>query len=284
MKDNELTSFVQVDSFGEGNEIRKVWHEEQWYFSIVDVIGILTDSPEPRKYWGKVKKKLKEESELSPIWRQLKLEASDGKHYATDCANTEGVLRIVMSVPSPKAEPLKLWLAAQGKRAIDETENPELSFDRMTEIYRAKGHTDKWIKERIQSITTRKQLTDEWKQRGVKEGQEYSILTATIAKGTFGLSPSEHSKLKGLDKENLRDHMTPIELILTSLSEEVTRMITVKDDAQGFNENLDAAVKGGQVGRTALKNVEKSTGEKVVSATNFLNSVSGDKPAELPSE
>ena len=284
MKDNELTSFVQVDSFGEGNEIRKVWHEEQWYFSIVDVIGILTDSPEPRKYWGKVKKKLKEESELSPIWRQLKLEASDGKHYATDCANTEGVLRIVMSVPSPKAEPLKLWLAAQGKRAIDETENPELSFDRMTEIYRAKGHTDKWIKERIQSITTRKQLTDEWKQRGVKEGQEYSILTATIAKGAFGLSPSEHSKLKGLDKENLRNHMTPIELILTSLSEEVTRMITVKDDAQGFNENLDAAVKGGQVGRTALKNVEKSTGEKVVSATNFLNSVSGDKPAELPSE
>ena len=284
MKDNELTSFVQVDSFGEGNEIRKVWHEEQWYFSIVDVIGILTDSPEPRKYWGKVKKKLKEESELSPIWRQLKLEASDGKRYATDCANTEGVLRIVMSIPSPKAEPLKLWLAAQGKRAIDETENPELSFDRMTEIYRAKGHTDKWIKERIQSITTRKQLTDEWKQRGVKEGQEYSILTATIAKGAFGLSPSEHSKLKGLDKENLRDHMTPIELILTSLSEEVTRMITVKDDAQGFNENLDAAVKGGQVGRTALKNVEKSTGEKVVSATNFLNSVSGDKPAELPSE
>ena len=284
MKDKEFTSFVQVDSFGEGNEIRKVWHEEQWYFSIVDVIGILTDSPEPRKYWGKVKKKLKEESELSPIWRQLKLEASDGKHYATDCANTEGVLRIVMSVPSPKAEPLKLWLAAQGKRAIDETENPELSFDRMTEIYRAKGHTDKWIKERIQSITTRKQLTDEWKQRGVKEGQEYSILTATIAKGAFGLSPSEHSKLKGLDKENLRDHMTPIELILTSLSEEVTRMITVKDDAQGFNENLDAAVKGGQVGRTALKNVEKSTGEKVVSATNFLNSVSGDKPAELPSE
>ena len=273
-----------MDSFGEGNEIRKVWHEEQWYFSIVDVIGILTDSPEPRKYWGKVKKKLKEESELSPIWRQLKLEASDGKHYATDCANTEGVLRIVMSVPSPKAEPLKLWLAAQGKRAIDETEDPELSFDRMTEIYRAKGHTNKWIKERIQSITTRKQLTDEWKQRGVKEGQEYSILTATIAKGTFGLSPSEHSKLKGLDKENLRDHMTPIELILTSLSEEVTRMITVKDDAQGFNENLDAAVKGGQVGRTALKNVEKSTGEKVVSATNFLNSVSGDKPAELPSE
>ena len=280
MKDNELTSFVQVDSFGEGNEIRKVWHEEQWYFSIVDVIGILTDSPEPRKYWGKVKKKLKEESELSPIWRQLKLEASDGKHYATDCANTEGVLRIVMSVPSPKAEPLKLWLAAQGKRAIDETEDPELSFDRMTEIYRAKGHTNKWIKERIQSITTRKQLTDEWKQRGVKEGQEYSILTATIAKGAFGLSPSEHSKFK----ENLRDYMTPIELILTSLSEEVTRMITVKDDAQGFNENLDAAVKGGQVGRTALKNVEKSTGEKVVSATNFLNSVSGDKPAELPSE
>jgi DNA-damage-inducible protein D len=274
MKSNELTSF-------EENEIRKVWHEEQWYFSVIDVIGVLTESNNHQTYWYVLKKR---EPQLLTVCKKLKLVGQDGKARPSDCANAEGVLRIVMSVPSPKAEPLKLWLAAQGKRAIDETEDPELSFDRMTEIYRAKGHTDKWIKERIQSITTRKQLTDEWKQRGVKEGQEFSILTATIAKGTFGLSPSEHSKLKGLDKENLRDHMTPIELILTSLSEEVTRMITVKDDAKGFNENLDAAVKGGQVGRTALKNVEKSTGEKVVSATNFLNSVGGDKLDELPAE
>lgn len=274
MKDNELTPF-------EGKEIRKIWHNEEWYFSVVDIIEVLTDSQKPKTYWAMMKKR---ESQPFTFCEPLKLTATDGKQRLTDCANTEGVLRIVMSVPSPKAEPLKLWLAEQGKRAIDEAENPELSFERMTEIYRAKGHTDKWIKERIQSITTRKQLTDEWKQRGVKEGQEYSILTATITKGTFGLTPSEHAKLKGLDKENLRDHMTPIELILTSLSEEVTRMITVKDDAQGFNENLDAATKGGQVGRTALKNVEKTTGEKVVSSDNFLHLKKGDKSDELPPE
>jgi DNA-damage-inducible protein D len=273
MNDNTLAPF-------EGKEIRKTWHEEQWYFSIVDVINVLTDSKNPNVYWGKLKER---EPQLLTICQRLKLESKDKKKYSTDCANTEGIFRIIMSVPSPKAEPLKLWLAEQGKRAIDEAENPELSYERMVELYKAKGHTDKWIKERIQSINTRNALTAEWKNRGVKEGQEYGILTATIAKGTFGLTPSEHSKLKGLEKENLRDHMTPIELILTSLSEEVTRMITVKDEAQGFNENLEAAVKGGQAGRTALKNVEKVTGEKVVSAQNFLNLNKADALEELPS-
>jgi hypothetical protein len=186
-----------------------------------------------------------------------------------------------MSVPSPKAEPFKVWLADLGKQAIVEAENPELLTERQAELYRAKGYPEEWIGRRVQTIETRKELTDEWKNRGVKAGEEYSILTATIAKGTFGLNPSEHSKLKGLDKQNLRDHMTPIELILTSLSEEVTRMVTVRDDAQGFNENLDAAVKGGEAGKTARENVERITGEKVVSSENFLG-LKGGKMEELP--
>ena len=184
----------------EGEPIRKVWHDGQWYFSVIDIVAVLTDSPAPRQYWNIVKKR---DSQLSTICLQLKLPAADGKRYKTDCAHTEGVLRIVMSIPSPKAEPLKLWLASLGKQAIDEAENPELTFERMAEIYRAKGHDDKWIKDRIQYITTRNELTDEWKNRGVKEGQEYGILTAVIAKGTFGLTPSEHGKFKGLQKENL---------------------------------------------------------------------------------
>jgi DNA-damage-inducible protein D len=269
--------------FGD-KEIRKIWHNETWYFSIVDVIEFLSDSPIPRNYWTKVKKALLEESQLHPFWMQLKLISKDGKKYKTDCANTEGVLRIAMSVPSPKAEPLKLWLAEQGKRTIDETENPELGFERLTEMYKLKGRSDEWIKRRMQTIDTRKELTDEWKIRGIKEGQEYSILTATIAKGTFGLTPSEHSKLKGLERENLRDHMTPLELILTALGEEVTRTIAVKEDAQGFNENHEAAQKGGKTAGEALKRVEAATGEKVVSKDNFLMGKDDDKKELPPSE
>jgi DNA-damage-inducible protein D len=269
--------------FGD-KEIRKIWHNEEWYFSIVDVIGFLSDSPIPRNYWTKVKKDLIEESQLHPFWMQLKLTSKDEKKYKTDCANTEGVLRIAMSVPSPKAEPLKLWLAEQGKRTIDETENPELGFERLAEMYKLKGRSDEWIKRRMQSIDTRKELTDEWKIRGVKEGQEYSILTATIAKGTFGITPSEHSKLKGLERENLRDHMTPLELILTALGEEVTRTIAVKEDAQGFNENHEAAQKGGKTAGEALKRVEAATGEKVVSKDNFLLGKDDEKKELPPSE
>ena len=195
----------------EEKHIRKMWHNDEWYFSVVDVIEVLTDSPKPSNYWDTMKRR---DPQISAICGKLKMKGIDGKSYATAAANTEGLLRIIMSVPSPKAEPFKLWLAQVGKERMEETENPELSFERMTEMYRAKGHTDKWIKERMQSITTRKELTDEWKNRGVKEGQEYGILTATIAKGTFGLTPSEHSQLKGLERQNLRDHMTPFELIL----------------------------------------------------------------------
>ncbi len=262
----------------EGDKIRRVWHDEQWYFSVVDVIEVLTDSVKPRDYWAVMKKR---EPQLPTNCRQLKLKSKDGKSYKTDCANTEGILRIVMSVPSPKAEPLKLWLAEQGKRTIDETNNPELLTQRQIELYKAKGYPDEWIERRVQSIKTRNELTSEWKKRDVKEGHEYSILTATIAKGTFGLTPSEHSKLKGLEKENLRDHMTPLELILTALSEEVTKTITINSDAKGFNENHEAAAKGGEAGRIALKGVEKQTGQKVVSTDNFKHLKDG-KTGELP--
>ena len=263
--------------FGE-KEIRKVWYNEEWYFSVVDIVGILSDSSDPSNYWTTVKLR---DTQLPTICRRLKLLAVDGKKRLTDCANTEGVFRIIMSIPSPKAEPLKLWLAQLGKERIEETENPELSFERMSEIYRAKGHTEEWIKNRLQAITTRKYLTDEWKNRGVNEGQEYGILTATIAKGTFGLTPSEHGQLKGLDKQNLRDHMTPMELILTAFSEEATRQIAIRDEALGFNENHEAAILGGQVGGKARLGYEQDTGLKVISTDNFLN-LMGDPKDALP--
>jgi DNA-damage-inducible protein D len=259
--------------------IRSVEHEGERYFSVVDIIAVLTDSVKPRDYWSVLKKR---EPQLPTICRQLKLPSKDGKHYATDCANTEGVLRIVMSVPSPKAEPLKMWLAETGKQAIVETENPELGFDRFAALYKAKGYSDEWIKNRLQSIETRKELTDQWKQRGVTEGVEYAVLTATIAKETFGLNPSEHSELKGLARQNLRDHMTPLELIFTALSEEATRIMAIKDDAQGFNENLDAAYKGGGATGEARVNFEKRTGVSVVSSDNFLGLKGGDAATELP--
>ena len=264
-QDNKLSLF-------DGKPIRKVWDNEEWFFSIIDIIEILTDSPTPRKYWDKVKRKLKEEgtNETSPIWRQFKLMASDDKLRLTDCANTEGVFRIIMSVPSPKAEPFKQWMAQVSKERIEETENPEIGFDRLREIYKAKGYPDEWIERRMQSIETRKQLTEEWKKRGVTEGQEFSILTATIAKGTFGVTPSEHSKLKDLDRQNLRDHMTPLELIFTALGEELTRDEAVRNDAKGFNENHEAAQKGGSIAGDARRRVEERTGNKIVSKENYL--------------
>ena len=273
-QDNKLSLF-------DGKPIRKVWDNEQWFFSIIDIIEILTDSPTPRKYWDKVKRKLKEEgtNETSPIWRQFKLMASDDKLRLTDCANTEGVFRIIMSVPSPKAEPFKLWMAQVSKERIEETENPEIGFDRLREIYKAKGYPDEWIERRMQSIETRKQLTEEWKKRGVTEGQEFSILTATIAKGTFGVTPSEHSKLKDLDRQNLRDHMTPLELIFTALGEELTRDEAVRNDAKGFNENHEAAQKGGSIAGDARRRVEERTGNKIVSKENYLKKL-GERSEE----
>jgi DNA-damage-inducible protein D len=274
MENNALTTF-------EGKNLRKEWHDEQWYFSVVDVIEILTESPAPRQYWNIVKKR---EPQLSTICLQLKLKSSDGKNYKTDCANTAGVMRIVMSVPSPKAEPLKLWLADLGKQAIDETENPELMTERQMALYRTKGYPDEWIRERMQNIDTRKRLTEEWQKRGVKEGQEFSILTAVISKGTFNIAPSEHKNIKNLTKpsQNLRDHMTELELILTSLGEAVTRTVAIDTDAQGFEENKIAAIKGGKTAGEARERVEAATGKKVVSNENYLKAANNIK--QLPKE
>jgi DNA-damage-inducible protein D len=264
-------------SFFEGREIRKAWHKEQWYFSIVDVIEVLTGTDRARKYWSDLKKKLIGEGfdETSEKIGQLKMLAADGKNRMTDVANTEGVLRIIMSIPSPKAEPFRQWMAQTSKERIEETENPEIGFERLREIYQAKGYSDEWIKRRIQTIEARKRLTDEWKSRGVTEGEEYSILTATIAKGTFGLTPKQHKEVKGLTKpsQNLRDHMTPLELIFTALGEETTRMIAEKDDAQGFGENMDSAVEGGTMAGEYRKQLEGRTGSKVVSKDNFINQI-----------
>jgi DNA-damage-inducible protein D len=272
--ENQLTVF-------DNKAIRSIEHDGEMYFSIIDIIGVLTDSPNHKTYWYVLKKR---EPQLLTICKKLKLKGEDGKNYPSDCANTEGVLRIIQSVPSPNAEPFKLWLASLGKQAIDEAQNPELLTERQAELYRAKGYSEEWVKRRVQSIETRKELTDEWKNRGVKQGQEYAILTATIAKGTFGLTPSEHKKLKNLEKPSheLRDHMTPMELILTALGEEVTRTVAEDENAQGFNENHDAAIKGGIAGGKARRNVEEVTGKKVVSSENFLGLKGGDKMDELP--
>jgi DNA-damage-inducible protein D len=259
----------------EGKEIRKIWHQEQWYFSVVDVIEILTDSNNSNRYWSDLKRKFQKESQSYDFFVRLNMPRVGGKSYPSDCANTEGILRIVMSVPSPKAEPLRLWLAEQGKRAIEEAENPELMTERQAELYKAKGYTDEWIERRRKTIEIRKELTDEWQKRGVKKGQEYSILTATIAKGTFGLNPSEHGKLKGLENQNLRDHMTPLELIFTALGEELTRDETVKVNAQGFEESHDAATQGGYLAGEARRAIERKSGKKIVSTENYLKPPKG---------
>jgi DNA-damage-inducible protein D len=257
-------------SIFEGVKIRQIEHDGETYYSIIDIIVILTDSPQPTSYWNKVRKQIEKENQLLPIWQKFKFLAPDGKMRPTDCANTEGVFRIIQSIPSPKAEPFKMWLASLGKQAIDEANDPELLTEKQIQLYKAKGYTDEWIERRIKTIEIRKELTNEWKNRGVKEGQEYSILTSTIAKGTFGLSPNEHANLKGLEKENLRDHMTTLELLFTALGEELTRDETTKTDAQGFNESFDAAQRGGFLAGKARKAIESETGKTIVSKDNFL--------------
>jgi DNA-damage-inducible protein D len=276
-QDNRIVLFQE-------KRIRRLWHNEEWYFSVVDVIAALTDSQNPNRYWTDLKRRSNKETGQSYAFCvSLKMLSPDGKTYKTDCANTEGVFRIIMSIPSPKAEPFRLWVAQVGAERLEEMENPEIGIHRNLEYYKAKGYTNEWIKTRLKGIDIRKELTDEWKNRGVKEGQEYSILTAVIAKGTFGISPSEHKKLKGLEKPNqeLRDHMTNLELVLTTLGEEVTRSLAVDGDAQGFNENHDAAIKGGQAAGESRERVEAITGKKVVSSQNFLNKISPD--SDIPS-
>jgi hypothetical protein len=255
--------------------IRRVWHDEEWWFAIVDVVGVLTDSADPRQY---IKKMRSRDPALDANWgttcTPLALQAPDGKQRETNCANTEGLFRIIQSIPSPKAEPFKRWLAQVGYERVKEIENPELASARARELYQAKGYPQAWIEKRLRSISVRGELTDEWKARGVAEGKEYSILTAEIARATFGVTPVEHSQLKGLDVvktgNNLRDHMTDLELIFTMLGEASTTEIARRSDAQGFLENHTSAKEGGKIAGNARKALEAKTGKKVVSKTNYL--------------
>ena len=255
--------------------IRRTWHNEEWWFSIVDIVEVLIENKRARKYWNDLKKKLSEEegSQLSDFIGQLKLPASDGKKYKTDCANTEGIFRVIQSIPSPKAEPFKRWLAQVGYERIQEIENPELAAERARQYYRDLGYSEDWIEKRMQSIEIRGKLTDEWKNRGVKEGLEYAILTAEISKASFGMTPSEYKKYKDLKRENLRDHMTDLELIFTMLGETQTRIEAVNKDAQGFVENKEAAKKGGRAAGKALDAFEKESQQKVVNSSNFKDQI-----------
>lgn len=266
----------------ETKQIRSVWDDdkEKWFFSIVDVIEILSGTDRPRKYWSDLKSKLKKEgSELSEKIGQLKIQSSDGKYYATDVADAEQLLRLIQSIPSPKAEPFKRWLAKVGSERLEEIENPELASKRMREIYKTKGYSDEWIEKRMRGIAVRDELTNEWKQRGVKAGREYAILTSEISRATFGITPSQYKKVKGLQKpsENLRDHMTDLELIFTMLGEASTTEIAKNKDTQGFPENKDAAKQGGSVAGKARKDLEKRSGKRVISKKNYKELGEGEQ-------
>ena len=254
-------------------KIRRVFIDDAWWFSVIDVIHTLTNSSNPRDYWYKMKIRVKNEdsAELSTFCRQLKLESSDGKSYGTDCANTESLFRIIQSIPSPKAEPFKRWLAKVGYERVQEIEDPELASDRAREIYKAKGYSDAWIEKRMRGIQVRSELTEEWKNRDVGDTQEYAILTAEISKATFGMTPSEYKTLKSLKRENLRDHMTDLELIFTMLGEASTTEIARNKDAQGFNENKIAARAGGKIAGNARKELEKKSGKKVITEQNYMD-------------
>jgi hypothetical protein len=256
----------------ESKQIRTVWNEadEKWYFVVEDVISVLTDSNDPKQY---VKRMRQRDKELAKGWVQfvptLWVETAGGKQRM-GCANAKGLLRIIQSIPSPKAEPFKLWLAQVGSDRLDEIENPELATQRTRELYKLKGYPDDWIEKRMRSIAIREELTEEWKNRGVKEQIEYSILTAEISKATFGLTPSEYKNVKGLKSQNLRDHMNDLELIFSMLGEASTTEIVKTQNPKGFIENKKAAKLGGAVAGNARRELESRTGKKVVSTDNYL--------------
>jgi len=255
-------------------EIRKIIYKNEWWFSVVDIIAALTDSAQPSKYWTAMKVRVsnEEEFQLSTICRQLKLESSDGKKYETDCANTEGIFRIIQSIPSPKAEPFKRWLAKVGYERVQEIEDPELATKRTRALYKAKGYSEDWIEKRMRGIVVRETLTDEWNKRGVKEQKEYAILTAEISKAAFGMTPSEYKKFKGLGRENLRDHMNDLELIFSMLGEASTTEIAINKNAAGFEENKKVANQGGDVAGKARKDLEQKSGNKISTKENYLKS------------
>ncbi len=261
----------------ESRQIRSAWNddEQEWYFSIVDVVGALTDSADyqqARKYWNKLKERLnKEGSQLVTDCHQLKLVAADGKKRATDVATTQGILRIIQSIPSKKAEPFKLWLAQVGAERIDETIDPELAINRALETYLKKGYSEGWIRQRLLAIDIRKELTDEWRQRGVEQGKEFAILTNDITRAWSGLSTREYKNLKGLKKENLRDNMSNTELVLNMLAEATTTEISRVEQPEGLDQNRDVAKRGGTVAGNARKQIEEQTGKPVVTSMNALD-------------
>jgi hypothetical protein len=255
----------------ENKRVRTLWDDKQekWYFSVIDIIEILTGSPRPRKYWSALKTKLKAEgSELSQNMGQLKMQSEDGKYYNTDVADTEQVFRLVQSIPSSKAEPFKIWIAKVARERIDEIEDPEIGIDRLMETYLKKGYSKEWINQRLKSIEIRKELTDEWESKGVKKGQEFAILTDELTKAWSGLTTQQYKKLKDLKRENLRDNMTNLELVLNMLAEASTTEISKDKNPKTFNEHKTVAKKGGDVAKAARVQLENTTGKKVVTNQN----------------
>ena len=267
--------------------VRTHWNEEEekWYFSIIDVVAILADNARPRKYWNDLKRKLKNEgSELSEKIGQLKMSSQDGKMRATDVADTKQLLRLIQSIPSPKAEPFKMWLAQVGSDRIEENENPELAFDRAMETYLKKGYSKEWINQRLKSIEVRKELTDEWQERGMKQGLEYAILTNEITEAWSGKSIKEYKKLKNLKKENLRDNMSNLELVLNMLAEASTAEISKEKKPEGLEENRDIAQKGGTAAKKARLEIEKQTGKSIVTKKNAKSLLTDSKNKKIEHE
>ena len=259
----------------ENKAIRSVWdnEKEEWYFSIVDVVGVLTESANPRDYWYRVKKRMSEEeqSELSTICRQLKMKAPDGKMRETDAADMQGIFRIIQSIPSPRAEPFKMWLAEVGKERIDEIIDPELTIDRALQTYLQKGYSREWINQRLQAIQVRKELTDAWQDHGIEDGREFAILTNEISKAWSGMTTRQYKDYKNLKKENLRDNMSTLELVLNMLAEATTTELTQTMDPQGLEENKAVAREGGTVAGNARKDIEARTGKPVITQKNALD-------------
>ncbi len=274
MKNEESTHIAIFN----GKSIRRKLVSDKWFFSVVDIVGALTDSPRPRKYWSDLKIRLNEEgSELSAKIGQLKFMSADGKEYETDCADVEGIFRIIQSIPSKKAEPFKRWLARVGYERIQEIENPELAQERMKNLYELKGYSKDWIDKRLRGIAIRQNLTEEWKNRGIQQEIEFAILTNEISKATFGKTVEEYKKLKGLNKENLRDHMDDFELIFNMLGEKVTTEITINKNVEGFDECAIAAKQGGEVAGNARREAEQKIGRDVVSSENYLTEPEKEK-------
>jgi hypothetical protein len=271
---NKLDKKIETTKIAlfKGRKIRKTLYNNEWWFSVVDVVSALTDSIDPHDYWYKMKVRVKDEEkiELSTNCRQLKLPASDGKNYETDCANTEGIFRIIQSIPSPKAEPFKRWLAKVGYERVQEIENPELATKRTRMLYKLKGYSDDWIEKRMRGIFIREELTDEWKNRGAENQKDYEILTAEISKATFGMTPSEYRKHKNLKRENLRDHMDDLELIFVMLGERSTTEIHRTENSQGVPKLRADSKAGGDIAGGARKKLEKRLGKSVVSKNNYL--------------